>query len=54
MNKCTDVNGVAFTDKDIERWGEEADKGFPGWKFGKAVAGRPISVDTEKSDQRTA
>lgn len=38
------ANGITYTDEDIERWGKEAEDGFPGWKFGKPVAGRPISV----------
>ena len=36
-----------YTDEDIERWGAEAEAGFRGWKFGKSVAGRPISVGAE-------
>lgn len=41
------ANGDNYTDEDIERWGQEAEAGFPGWKFGKSVAGRPISVGAE-------
>ena len=29
MTKYTDVNGVAFTDSDVERWADEAEAGFP-------------------------
>ncbi|MGB4777753.1 hypothetical protein [Microbacterium sp.] len=29
MSTYTDVNGVAFTDSDVERWADEADAGFP-------------------------
>lgn len=38
------ANGVTYTDEDVEHWGQEADAGFPGWKFGKSGAGRSISV----------
>jgi len=31
-------DGTTFTDAGIERWGTEAEHGFPGWKFGKSVA----------------
>lgn len=41
------ANDDTYTDEDIERWGQEAESGFPGWKFGKAVAGRPISVGVQ-------
>jgi predicted transcriptional regulator len=41
------ANAAEYTDEDIERWGAEAEAGFPGWKFGKSVAGRPISVGAE-------
>ena len=44
MGEYTDVNGTPFTDEDIERWGTEAEAGYPGWKFGTSVPGRPISV----------
>ncbi|KGF19597.1 MULTISPECIES: ribbon-helix-helix protein, CopG family [Micrococcaceae] len=29
MTKYTDVNGVAFTDADVQRWADEAEAGFP-------------------------
>ena len=41
------ANAAECTDEDIDRWGAEAEAGFPGWKFGKSVAGRPISVGAE-------
>ncbi|MFT4188327.1 MAG: hypothetical protein QM621_07055 [Aeromicrobium sp.] len=47
MAEHTAADGTAFTDEDIERWGTEAEAGFPGWKFGKSVPGRPISVGAE-------
>lgn len=47
MTEHIAVNGDTYTDEDIERWGQEAESGFPGWKFGKPVAGRPISVGAE-------
>lgn len=33
-----------YTEDDIERWAEEAEEGFPGWKFGKPILGRPVSI----------
>lgn len=47
MKEYVAAKGSTYTDEDIERWGKEADEGFPGWKFGKPVAGRPISVGAE-------
>ena len=47
MAEHTAANAAEYTDEDIERWGAEAEAGFPGWKFGKSVAGRPISVGAE-------
>lgn len=44
MAEYTAANGVTYSEDDVERRGQEADVGFPGWKFGKPVAGRPISV----------
>lgn len=38
------ANGFTYSEDDVERWGQEADAGCPGWEFGKPVAGRPISV----------
>ena len=29
MKANTDVNGVSFTDADVERWADEAEAGFP-------------------------
>jgi len=29
MNTYTDVNGVTFTDANVERWADEAEAGFP-------------------------
>ncbi len=29
MTKYSDVNGVAFTDADVESWADEAEAGFP-------------------------
>lgn len=34
--------GQTFTDRDVERWGREAEAGFPGATFGKSSAGRPV------------
>ncbi|MFT4187062.1 MAG: hypothetical protein QM621_00610 [Aeromicrobium sp.] len=36
-NTYTDINGVTFTDADIERWGAEADAGFPDDEFTRAT-----------------
>lgn len=47
MAKETTTNNVPLTEADIEQWGREAEAGFPGWEFGKPVAGRPISVGRE-------
>ena len=47
MAEHTAANAAEYTDEDIERWGAEAEAGFPGWKFGRSVAGRPISVGAE-------
>lgn len=46
MSKHTDVNGIPFTDEDIERWAAEAesDQGYAGKHLGPSVPGRPISV----------
>lgn len=44
MERYTAADGTTFNDADLERWGAEAEAGFPGWKFGKAVPGRPVSV----------
>ncbi|MGO3146514.1 MAG: CopG family transcriptional regulator [Leucobacter sp.] len=47
MNVHTTADNVQFTEEDIKRWGQEAESGFTGWKFGKPVAGRPVSVGTD-------
>lgn len=47
MAKRTSSNEAKFTDEDIERWGEEAEAGFPGWEFGQSIAGRPVSVGAD-------
>ena len=46
MSKHTDVNGVPFTEADIERWAAEAESGhgYTGRHLGPSVPGRPISV----------
>ncbi len=46
MAKYTDVNGVPFTDHDIERWAAEAEsvQGYTGKHLGPSTPGRPISV----------
>jgi hypothetical protein len=46
VSKYSDVNGVPFTDEDIERWAKEAEseQGFTGKHLGLSVPGRPISV----------
>ncbi len=47
MAEHTAADGSTFTDEDVERWGAEAEAGFPGWRFGRPIAGRPISVGAE-------
>lgn len=49
MGKYSDVNGVPFTDEDIERWGVEAESeaGYSGKHLGPSVPGRPISVGAQ-------
>ena len=47
MTEHSAPHGAQFTEDDIERWGDEAEAGFPGWKSGRSVAGRPISVGAE-------
>ncbi|MDF2045325.1 MULTISPECIES: CopG family transcriptional regulator [Microbacterium] len=46
MKKYTDVNGVPFTDDDIEAWAAEAEseKGYTGGHLGPSQPGRPVSV----------
>ena len=47
--KYTDVNGVPFTDEDIERWADEAESaaGYTGGHLGPSRPGRPVSVGHE-------
>ncbi|WP_159619872.1 CopG family transcriptional regulator [Ruania rhizosphaerae] len=49
MSKYTDVNGVPFTDEDLERWAAEAEseQGYTGKHLGRSVPGRPISVGAQ-------
>lgn len=49
MSRHTDVNGVPFTDEDIERWAAEAEseQGYTGKHLGPSVPGRPISVGAQ-------
>lgn len=49
MSKYTDVNGVAFTDEDIERWAaeDESSEGYTGGHIGPSRPGRPISVGAD-------
>ncbi|WP_116111968.1 CopG family transcriptional regulator [Austwickia chelonae] len=49
MDQYTDVNGVPFTDEDIERWAAEAESktGYTGKHLGHSVPGRPISVGAQ-------
>ena len=49
MGKYSDVNGVPFTDEDIERWAAEAESetGYAGKHLGPSVPGRPISVGAQ-------
>lgn len=49
MKKYTGIDGIEFTDNDIEKWAAEAesDHGYSGDHLGPAVPGRPISVGAE-------
>lgn len=49
MSKYTDVNGIAFTDADINKWAAEAEskQGYTGGHRGSSVPGRPISVGAQ-------
>lgn len=49
MGKYSDVNGVPFTDEDIERWAAEAESeaGYTGKHLGPSAPGRPISVGAQ-------
>lgn len=46
MATYQDVNGIPFTDEDIEQWAAtaESEEGYTGKHLGTSVAGRPISV----------
>ncbi|WP_291280297.1 ribbon-helix-helix protein, CopG family [Galactobacter sp.] len=45
----TDVNGVPFTDEDIERWAavDESEEGYTGEHLGPSRPGRPVSVGAD-------
>ena len=49
MSTYIDVNGVAFTDEDIERWAaqNESEQGYTGKHLGPSGPGRPISVGAQ-------
>ena len=49
MGEYSDVNGVPFTEGDIERWAAEAESeaGYTGKHLGPSVPGRPISVGAQ-------
>lgn len=49
MARYSDVNGVPFTDDDVERWAADAEseKGYTGKHLGPSVPGRPISVGAQ-------
>lgn len=47
MSKYTAVDGTEFTDKDIERWADDHERGYSGSHTGPAVPGRPVSVGAE-------
>lgn len=49
MSTYTDVNGVAFTDEEIERWAteDESKAGYTGSHLGPSRPGRPVSVGTD-------
>ncbi|MHA3723535.1 CopG family transcriptional regulator [Leucobacter sp. HY1910] len=49
MGKHADVNGVPFTDEDVERWAadDESDAGYTGGHLGPSRAGRPVSVGAD-------
>jgi len=42
--RYTAVNGTTFSDDDIERWGEQAERSYTGAHLGPSVPGRPVSV----------
>lgn len=47
MGTYSDVNGVPFTDDDVERWAAQAEAGYTGKHLGPSVPGRPISVGAQ-------
>lgn len=49
MNMYKDVDGVAYTDEDIERWAaeEDSDLGYTGGHRGPSRPGRPVSVGVD-------
>lgn len=49
MREYSDVNGVRFTDEDIEQWADEAEseQGYKGKHLGPPTPGRPISVGAQ-------
>lgn len=49
MSTYTDVNGVAFTDEEIERWAaeDESKASYTGGHLGPSRPGRPVSVGTD-------
>lgn len=49
MATYNDVNGVPFTEDDIERWAEQAESptGYEGGHLGPPKPGRPISVGAD-------
>lgn len=49
----TAANGASYTEADLEQWAEEAENGYPGWKFGKPQRGRPVSVGAKASPSFT-
>lgn len=46
MSAYVDVDGMPFTDRDIERWAAEAEseQGYTGKHLGPSVPGRPINA----------
>lgn len=49
MSTYTDVNGVEFTDEQIERWAaeDESEAAYTGDHLGPSRPGRPVSVGTD-------
>lgn len=49
MGTYSDVNGVPFTDDDVELWAGEAESeaGYTGKYVGPSMPGRPISVGAQ-------